>query len=268
VNEIVTEVAMKTEFDRYMSGESKHEKTCKDTVSVILPVYNAEHTIKSMLEFIRNSWKGSWGALEIIVVDNGSKDRTSELAYTEADLVITQKRRNGIGVCLRDAMAKARGDYRLVIEPRRLEEICRAPFYLEYLKDGYDLVLGNRFASTKQNGFKGSVIAQAVKRFADERVAPGINDVRSGFTGFTRRSGRFLFSSSISKGINTNAEIIGLAKVNKMRIKEVALVDPDSQPVSETIRFATAAFLIAESIKTKTRLDKEIERSVALNIKS
>ena len=259
---------MQTEFDKYMNqdGFDSTGGMKNGTVSVILPVRNAERTINRMIRFIRESWKDSWGALEIIVVDNGSSDRTFEMAFRDADLVITGRRIKGIGECLRKAMEKARGDFRLVIEPRRIREINRTPFFLEHLKDSHDLVLGNRFASSKQNGFKGNMIAKLVKRFADERVAPGISDVRSGFYGFTRRCGRFLFDSSRNKGIGTLSEIIGLAKVNKMKIREVSLVDSDSPPVAESMKFLTAIHLITESIRTQSRLENEIEKSTTLSV--
>jgi glycosyltransferase involved in cell wall biosynthesis len=253
---------MATEFERVMAHGAK--EFIHGTVSVIVPVKDAEEYVSKMIRFIRSNWKDTWGALEIVIADDCSKDKTVEIAYLEADLVVTSKKRSGTGQVLRKAMDKARGDSRLVIHPTRLKEIDRAPIYLEWLKSGFDVVIGNRFASSRQNGYKGNLIARIARKIADQSIAPGINDLRAGFAGFSRRAGKALFETSYHKGEGIDAEIISTALNTGFKIREVPLTESDSPPVVEIIDFKHAVGMILDSYKTKSSLKKK--NLVALNM--
>ncbi len=61
-------------------------------LSVIIPAYNAEKYLKEAVSSIR---KQEWnGGMEIIVIDDGSTDRTAEIAADEGCVVITQNRQH------------------------------------------------------------------------------------------------------------------------------------------------------------------------------
>lgn len=82
------------------------------TVSVVIPAWNAEATLGPLLDTVRGQ---TWKALEIIVVDDGSKDRTADIAEEAAreDSRIRVIRQEGLGVsAARNAgLARCTGKY-------------------------------------------------------------------------------------------------------------------------------------------------------------
>ncbi len=79
--------------------------TGKATIAVIIPVYNEERTISSILEIVR-----SWGrASEIIVVNDGSTDKTLSAVrqFTNGVTILTQKQNYGKGHALALGIAAA-----------------------------------------------------------------------------------------------------------------------------------------------------------------
>ncbi len=93
-------------------------------VSVVMPVYNAETTVLRTLDSLRMQ---TMGALEIIVVNDGSTDATLELLHRQNDIKLLDHPHRGIVPALNDGLAAASGDYiaRMdaddVCHPQRLE---------------------------------------------------------------------------------------------------------------------------------------------------
>jgi len=253
---------MATEFERYWvhgNRENPH-----GTVSLIIPVKNSGKYVDRMIRYVRRTWNSSWGELEIIIVDDHSSDNTCAIADTEADIVIPVKFTQGKGACIRIGMEKARGDYRLVVEPRRIKEIDRAPVFIEWLKSGTDIVIGNRFASSNQKGYRGNLPAIIARKIADTSVAPGVTDTRSGFIGVNRHSGKKLYERSFINGWGNDLEIIGLALREGMKVREIPIVDPNSPPVREILRLRTAVNLIADSIRFKSHWGKKVKSPLTM----
>ncbi len=78
------------------------------TVSVVMPVYNAVDTVFQTLESLRAQ---TFQPLEIVVVDDGSTDGTTELLRNQSDIVLLEKPHRGIVPALNDGLAAARGNY-------------------------------------------------------------------------------------------------------------------------------------------------------------
>jgi glycosyltransferase involved in cell wall biosynthesis len=248
-----------TEFERYWAHGNRDNP--HGTVSLIIPVKDAEKYVDKMVRYVRRTWNNSWGSLEIIIVDDHSIDKTCTLADTEADILIPMKRSSGKGGCIRAGMEKARGDYRLVIEPKRIKEIDRAAIFIEWLRSGVDVVIGNRFSSSNQKGYRGNLPALLARRISDASFAPGVSDTRSGFFGFNRHAGKRLYENSFINGLGNDSEIIGIAMRQGLKIREVPLTDPESPPVREMLKTSTAIGLIADSIRFKSHWGKKVKSS-------
>jgi glycosyltransferase involved in cell wall biosynthesis len=115
-------------------------------LSVIIPVYNEENTIQEILRQVRAVGL----AHEIIVVDDGSTDRTRALLASEADVpgttVILQERNKGKGAAVRTGFDRATGDI-LLIQDADLEYDPRDyPALLRPIEEGrVKVVYGSRF---------------------------------------------------------------------------------------------------------------------------
>ena len=121
-------------------------------VSIIIPAYNEEETIIELLERV-NAQSVEGIDFEVIVVDDGSKDRTPEILESRTDLfdrVISQSPNQGKGAAVIAGLRQASGDYVLFQDAD-----------LEYNPEEYDgllfpvkefdadIVMGSRFLSPR-----------------------------------------------------------------------------------------------------------------------
>jgi glycosyltransferase involved in cell wall biosynthesis len=79
-------------------------------ISVLIPAFNEEENILKTIEGIKNSLNSLKEKFEIIVIDDGSKDKTSELAKKEKVKVIKLKKNYGKGKAINVGIKKAKGD--------------------------------------------------------------------------------------------------------------------------------------------------------------
>jgi glycosyltransferase involved in cell wall biosynthesis len=83
------------------------------TVSIIVPAYNEERTIIALLERVK-AQRVDGVEFQILVVDDGSRDRTVALIEARPDLgvnLIRRARNGGKGAAVRDALLAATGDF-------------------------------------------------------------------------------------------------------------------------------------------------------------
>src|SRR5438270_8671195 len=116
-------------------------------VSVVMPCLNEEETIgacvKKALEGIRKT--GLPG--EVIVSDNGSTDRSVEIATELGARVINQPKK-GYGNAYRAGFEAARGKYIIMGDSDDTYDFTQIPAFVEKLREGNEYVLGSRFRGT------------------------------------------------------------------------------------------------------------------------
>src|SRR3989339_191228 len=149
-------------------------------VSVIIPAFNEEESITSILQQVKNIQ----GLLEIIVVDDGSTDGTAEAARKTGVMVVRNPYNMGYGASLKNGIRKASGNYIIIMDsdgqhnPEYIESI------VEHL-ERYDMVVGSR---TRDSHFSllrkpGKVALSALANYISGYKIPDLN---SGFRGFSK----------------------------------------------------------------------------------
>ena len=118
-------------------------------LSVVIPVYNEEESIDRLLEEVHAALKPTGLSYEIVLVDDGSRDKTFAIldahAKTDPALTVVKFRRNfGQTAAMQAGFDHARGDVIATIDADLQNDPQDIPRLLAYINQGYDLVAGWR----------------------------------------------------------------------------------------------------------------------------
>ena len=197
--------------------------TNKFEVSLVLPCLNEERTLKECLLEARRIANESGLNVELIVADNGSTDRSLELAYANADLVVQVEKR-GYGAALDGGIRAAKSEFVLVADSDLSYDFSKLPLFLKKLREEkYDLVLGNRFAGTIMPGampWHHKYIGNPVLSFIGRVIFTSeIGDFHCGIRAFRKSS--YLNCNIASPGMEFASEMIIQFATREMRITEI-----------------------------------------------
>jgi len=121
-------------------------------VSIVIPCLNEEGSIGQVVESAWSAIAAMGGQGEVIVVDNGSTDRSQEIALSAGARVIHQAER-GYGNALRAGIDAAAGSIIVMADADGTYDLAEAPALVRTLVDGgYDLVVGSRFRGSIEDG--------------------------------------------------------------------------------------------------------------------
>jgi len=204
-------------------------------LSVIIPAYNEENRIKETLSEVYSYLTRQNYSWEIIVVSDGSKDRTvevvSEFISNKPEInLIANTKNHGKGYVVRQGMLQAQGDFRLFTDADNSTTIDQIEKFWPYLIErGYDIVIGSIEVS-------GAIInehAQWYRRILGKyskyliRIVAGlwsIHDTQRGFKCFIGKSAVDIFSKTRIDRFGFDIEVLALAKKIGYKIKEAPIV--------------------------------------------
>lgn len=194
--------------------------------SVVIPVFNEEKNIGFVIRGVHHVLKRMGFPYEVIVVDDGSVDRTAEVAKNCDVKLINNDMNLGKGVALRAGFVKARGQFIVTMDgdgSHRPEDIPSLVYSLLGDKDVH-VVMSTRFDdelgknSTTKLHLIGNVIINILILFL---TGKRITDSQSGLRVFKRDVLRKL--SLDSSGYDIESEIIVKILKNGYKIKEVPI---------------------------------------------
>jgi len=193
-------------------------------LSVIIPAYNEEKliglTISKFVSFL-DKQNFSW---EIIVVDDGSSDNTSEIVESVKNpkiSLIRLEKNQGKGGALKIGFQRATGEYQIFSDADLSVPIETITPFLKALKD-YDVVIASRRVKgaqikLHQPWFRenmGRIFTSLTQILIGSKVA----DFTCGFKGFTRISAQEIFGRSLISRWAYDAEIVFLAEKYDLRV--------------------------------------------------
>jgi len=146
-------------------------------LSIIIPAYNEEGSILSVLAGVKKVMQRTKTPFEIIVVNDGSTDNTRNLVEKEESItLINHPYKKGYGASLKDGVRKAEGDFVLFIDADGQQD---PGYILELLTyaDEYDMVVGARTNITSP--FR-ALARKILSRFAEYLAEHKIPDLNSG----------------------------------------------------------------------------------------
>jgi hypothetical protein len=191
-------------------------------VSAIIPCLNEERTIgicvrKALDAFARRGIAG-----EVVVGDNGSTDRSVEIAEGHGARVIYQPVK-GYGSAISVAAAAARGKYLIMADADDSYDWSQLDAFIDALEDGAELVMGNRFAGGIEPGampplhrYVGNPVLSAAARWLHQSP---VRDFHCGMRGFTPDAFRKI--GARSSGMEFASEMVINAHRAGLDIREV-----------------------------------------------
>lgn len=211
-------------------------------LSVIVPAYNEEkrlaQSLPIMLEYLRQQ-PFTW---ELIIVDDGSSDRTSAVAQSLADGHSLRVLRNdpnlGKGGSIRRGMLEARGAWRLFSDADLSTPIEELTKFWGFTENGYDVVIGSRALPDSDLAVRQPASRELAGRVFNAAVqtllVKGLLDTQCGFKLFSASAAQEVFSKQTLNGFAFDVEILMLARKAGFKIKEapVRWVDAPGSKVS------------------------------------
>lgn len=199
------------------------------TLSIIIPAYNEEDRLPSTLQKLAAYFAGKPSGLpdlkEVIVSDDGSRDRTVELANAMAkDLpirVIALPKNQGKGAAVRAGMLAATGDYALFYDADAatpVEEIGNLFTALE--REHTDIAIGSRLNKDVYMSPHRRLIGRIYHAVCWPLI-PGIRDAACGCKLFTKKAARAIFSRQTINRFACDIEILALARSHRFTVTEV-----------------------------------------------
>ncbi len=160
----------------------------KNKLSIIIPVYNEEKNIISTVKRVNDTLKKEVNSLEIIIVNDGSTDRTKEL-LTKSDLnfsVIEHDCNRGYGASLKSGIKKSKFDLIAIVDADGTYPIEQFPTLLKEISD-FDMVIGTRTTKKRKIPIIRRPAKWLLNKFASFIVKKKIKDVNSGMRIFKKQ---------------------------------------------------------------------------------
>jgi len=212
-------------------------------LSVVIPAYNEERRLPATLDDVLTTLQARPYTSELLVVNDGSSDRTSEVTRSRTGgpvpvrlLVHPSGENRGKGASVRRGMLAAVGRYRLFMDADNSTTVDHVDHFWQFLDQGYDIVIGSREAegavvAVHQAWYKelagnlGNVLVRLL-------AVPGVYDTQAGFKLFTARTVEDIFPRLTIDRWGFDIEILAVARHLGYRVLEAPITwvnDPESK---------------------------------------
>jgi len=199
-------------------------------LSVIVPAYNEAERIGPTLTRLHEYLAQSGLTWEIMVVLDGSKDRTAEVVRQQARQIpaleiIERAANRGKGFTVRQGMLQARGRIRLFADADNSTDIAHFEKMKPLFDQGYEVVIASRsnldVAGAEQavsQSWHKRIIGRLGNRIVQGLAVPGIWDTQCGFKAFRAAAAVRIFSQVTIEGWGFDIEVLALARALNFRI--------------------------------------------------
>lgn len=217
--------------------ESKTVPADRPYLTVIIPAYNEQTRIADSLYLIKDYLSKQSYRSEIIVVDDGSNDLTTEivkfidiygkeqLSHDEGTLIKNNKN-VGKGYSIAKGMLRASGDIVLFMDADHSTHICEVEKLLPYFDLGFDVAIGSRKMKTsvvdKKPWYRD--LMSYLFNFSVRLISVGgILDTQCGFKAYRREIAHDIAMQQRIFGFGFDVEHLYIAQKSGFKIKEVAI---------------------------------------------
>lgn len=199
-------------------------------LSIIIPAHNEESRLPRTLEQVFAFLSAQNYSAEVLVVENGSDDRTFDIAREFASrhksLRVIQETNRGKGLAVRRGMLEARGEFRFMCDSDLSMSIEQVNQFFPPALNNIDIAIGSREAPGAvrydEPSFRhiGGRIINTIIRLL---ILPGLQDTQCGFKCFSADAAQQVFSRQTLAGWSFDIEILYIARRRKLRVREVPI---------------------------------------------
>ncbi len=199
-------------------------------LSIIIPAHNEERRLPASLEQVFEFLAAQSYEAEVLVVENGSTDRTLEVAQAFAgqhrNLRVIHESARGKGLAVRRGMLEAQGQYRFMCDADLSMPIEEVNKFLPPQRTGFDIAIGSRevrgalrYDEPSYRHLGGRLINLVIRML----ILPQLEDTQCGFKCFRAQVAQDLFARQLMDGWSFDIEVLYLAGLAGYKIVEVPI---------------------------------------------
>jgi glycosyltransferase involved in cell wall biosynthesis len=232
------------------------------SISIIIPAYNEDRRLPSTLEKIQRYLRqSSWDFAEIVVVDDGSRDATKEVARRSGARLIANPGNRGKGYTVRQGMLEARGEWALFSDAdlsSPIEELDKLWSAAE--REQAAVAIGSRALDRSLIGVRQPFFRDRVGRFFNlaMRLVTGLpfRDTQCGFKLFDAGAAQAIFSRQLLNGFGFDVEVLYIARRLRYKCVEVPVRWNDVAGTKVSLWRGLAAFLDPLKVRWNSLIGK------------
>ncbi len=218
-------------------------------LSIVVPAYNEEKNISNAISRITKFFTGKKLEHELIIVNDGSTDRTAnvveKIARKNKRIILVNNPMNmGKGYAVKNGVMISKGAIIFMIDADLSMSVEEYDKLARWNKSGYDFIIGSkRITGAKMMMPAYRKVAGALfGKLVNLLIVNGIKDTQCGFKLFVAKKAKEVFKEQKINGFSFDAEILYLANKKGFSIKEVPINLNDNSRISKV-------HLIKDSIK-------------------
>lgn len=210
-------------------------------ISLIIPVLNYEKKLRKTIESVENFLAAQDYSVEIIFVNDGSTDGTSDILrqIKHPNIFSVHLSRNmGKGKAVKEGIGVARGDRIIFTDIDLPYDLSAVEEAKKKFDQGYEVVLGSRDLPSSESsviyGLRRKISSYIFSKMANMVLLRKVTDTQCGFKGFSRRAAKDIFDKVETNGFSFDVETIYLAQQGgyKIALIPVKLVNHEESSVN------------------------------------
>jgi glycosyltransferase involved in cell wall biosynthesis len=217
------------------------DQVVRKRVDVVIPVLNEERDLRNSVailrQFLGSNLKLRW---RIVIVDNGSTDRTfsiaQQLAQKNTDVAFISVGERGRGRALRKAWLESEADVLTYMDVDLSTDLNAFPHLVAAIaEEGYDLAIGSRLAHGAQvfrRSMKREILSRGYNLLIRLLFWHGFSDAQCGFKAISLSAARALLPFVEDNRFFFDTELLLIAEKSNYRIKDLPVRwtdDPDTR---------------------------------------
>lgn len=238
----------------------------KPVLSIVIPAYNEEKRLGLTLRKIIDYLDSRQIQAEIIVVDDGSKDKTTAVAREilgdwPLQKVVSLPENQGKGAAVKEGLLQASGEFILFSDADLSTPIEELEKMLPLARLGYQVVIASRALPESEIKKRQSWLREHMGKTFNFLVRllliKDIKDTQCGFKLFEQKAARKIFSELQTKGFAFDVEALALARRFGYKIAQIPVAWVNS-PESRVGLVRSSVGMFIELLKIKKRLKKKV----------